>query len=178
MDSANKTLAVMHEQVRAVDEKLNMLTLFRMLDSPHEKELARLIELRGGATNCLNNDIILKELTAVNQAANPAAALSSLRDPLAPSSQSSQPFDPKAFYAMRSELKEDIQDSLQRNMEVFERKLQVQKQQLVAEIRSVVEQSSRSSVLRLVLNFFSPHCQANASSRPFLLVLMTVFLTR
>jgi predicted acyl esterase len=146
VDSANKTLAVMHEQVHAVDEKLNMLTLFHMLDSPHEKELTRLIELRGGATNCLNNDIILKELTAVNQAANPAAALSSLRDPLAPSSQSSQPFDPKALYAMRSELKEDIQDSLQRNMEVFERKLQVQKQQLVVEIRSVVEESSGSSV--------------------------------
>jgi hypothetical protein len=178
VDSANKTLAVMHEQVRAVDEKLNMLTLFRMLDSPHEKELARLIELRGGATNCLNNDIILKELTAVNRAANPAAALSSLRDPLAPSSQSSQPFDPKAFYAMRSELKEDIQDSLQRNMEVFERKLQVQKQQLVAEIRSVVEESSGSSVLKLVLNFFSPHFQVNASSRSFVLVLMTVSLTQ
>jgi hypothetical protein len=161
VDAANKTLAVMDAKVRAADEKLNMLLLFRILDSPHERELARLIKLRGGAATCLGSDTILRELTAVNQAANPAAALSSLRDPLAPSSQSSQPFDPKAFYAMRGELREDVQDSLQRNMEVFDRKLKVQQHQLVAEIRNVVEESSGSSVLRLVLNFFSPRYQVN-----------------
>jgi hypothetical protein len=153
VDSANQTLTGVRENVRAADEKLNMILLFRILDSPHEKELFRLIKQRGGAATCLNSDIILRELTAVNQATNPAAALSSLRDPLSPSSQSSQTFDPKAFYAMRIELRDDVQDSLQKNMEVFERKLEVQKNQLVTEIQSVVEESSGSSFLRLVVIF-------------------------
>jgi hypothetical protein len=71
---------------------------------------------------------------------DPAAALSSLRDPLTPSSQSSQNFDAKAFYALRGELREDMQDALQKNLAVFDRKLEVQKRQLITEIEGVVAQ--------------------------------------
>lgn len=141
MDAANHKLTDMHEDIRTVGEKLNMLLLFRRLDSPHEKELLRLIEDRGGPAQCLGNDTILRELTAVNQATDAAAALSSLRNPLTPSMQSSQNFDPKAFYAMRSELREDVQHALQRNMEVFSRKFQFQKDQLLSEIEGVVERT-------------------------------------
>jgi len=152
VDSANHTLSSMHGDVRAVDEKLNMLLLFHRLDSPHEKELLRLINQRGGPQACLSSDTILRELTAVNQqSADPTAALSSLRDPLMPSSQTSQMFDPKAFYAMRNELREDMQDALQKNAEVFERKLAVQKRQLVAEIEGVVAQEGRPLFLRLIV---------------------------
>ena len=150
VDAANRTLSEMHEDVRAVDEKLNMILLFRKLDSPHERELLRLIDQRGGPKACLSSDTILRELTAVNQAADPAAALSSLRDPLTPSLQSSQTFDPKAFYAMRIELREDMQDALRKNLEVFNRKLEVQKTQLVAEIKDVVEQTGGLWFLRFV----------------------------
>lgn len=140
MDSANHTISDMRQDVRAVDEKLNMILLFRRLDSPHEKELLRLIEQRGGPKTCLGSDTILRELTAVNSTVDPAAALSSLRDPLTPSSQGSQNFDAKAFYAMRSELREDMQDALQKNLTVFDRKLEVQKRQLITEIEGVITQ--------------------------------------
>lgn len=138
VDSANQTLTTVKEDVHDIEEKLNMILLFRRLDSPHENELHRLINERGGPEFCLNSDTIMKELTAVNQAADPMVALGALRDPLAPSSQSSQDFDPKAFYAMRTELREDIEDTLQKNSEVFDRKLEVQKRQLVAEIEDIV----------------------------------------
>lgn len=135
----------MHEEVRAVDEKLNMILLFRKLDSPHEKELLRLIDQRGGPKACLNSDTLLRELSAVNTTTDTAAALSSLRDPLMPSSQISQTFDPKAFYAMRNELREDMRDALKKNLEVFGRKLEVQKRQLITEIEGVVAQEGMSS---------------------------------
>jgi hypothetical protein len=77
---------------------------------------------------------------------DPAAALSSLRDPLTPSSQSSQNFDAKAFYALRGELREDMQDALQKNLAVFDRKLEVQKRQLITEIEGVVAQEGRLSM--------------------------------
>jgi hypothetical protein len=48
MDAANYTLVDMHDSVRTVEEKLNMILLFRKLESPHEKELLRLIDKRGG----------------------------------------------------------------------------------------------------------------------------------
>jgi hypothetical protein len=67
VDSANHTIVDMQQDVRAVDEKLNMILLFRRLDSPHEKELLRLIDQRGGPKACLSSDTILRELTAVNQ---------------------------------------------------------------------------------------------------------------
>jgi hypothetical protein len=139
VDSANRTLAEMNKDVRAVDEKLNMILLFRRLDSPHEKDLLRLIYQRGGPKICLGSDAILRELTAVNQTTDPTATLSTLRDPLTPSSQNSQTFDAKAFYAMRSELREDIQDALEKNLQIFDRKLEIQKSQLVTEIADIVK---------------------------------------
>lgn len=154
MDSANRTIADVQEDVRAVDEKLNMILLFRRLDSPHEKELLRLIDQRGGPKACLSSDTILRELTAVNSA-DPTAALSSLRDPLTPS-QSSQNFDAKAFYALRGELREDMQDALQKNLVVFDRKLEVQKRQLVTEIEGVVAQEGRLTS-ELCNDEFLPH---------------------
>jgi hypothetical protein len=51
---------------------------------------------------------------------------------------------------MRIELREDMQEALRKNLEVFNRKLEVQKSQLVAEIKDVVEQTGGLWFLRFV----------------------------
>jgi hypothetical protein len=138
VDKANRTLADVNRTVRAVDEKLNMILLFRRLDSPHEKELLKFIDSKGGPKACLADNSILKELSYVNESADTSSALSTLRDHGGLSQRRSQTLDYKAFYILRKDLREDVQEALQKNMAVFERKLDVQKRQIITELEGVV----------------------------------------
>lgn len=138
VDTANRSLSDMHRNVRAVDEKLSTILLFRMLDSPHEKELLRLIDLKGGPKACMASDTILKELSFVNESSDTASALSALGDYGDRSPQQSQSLDYKAFYILRKDLREDVQKTLEKNKIVFERKFDVQKRQIISEIEDAV----------------------------------------
>jgi hypothetical protein len=139
VDAANRALAEVHQTVRAVDEKMDMLLLFKKLDSPHEKEIMKFIESKGGPKACLADDTILKELSFVNESLDPTSALSALRRDGGLSARRSQSLDYKAFYILRKDLREDVQEALQKNMAVFERKLDVQKRQIINEIEGVVQ---------------------------------------
>jgi hypothetical protein len=140
VDAANRSLAEVHQSVRAVDEKMNMLVLFEKLNSPHEKEIMKFIESKGGPNACLADDTILKELSFVNESLDPTSAISTLRRDGGLSSPRSQSLDYKAFYILRKDLREDVQEALQKNMAVFGRKLDVQKRQIINEIKGVVHQ--------------------------------------
>jgi hypothetical protein len=139
VDNINRTLAEVHQSIRAVDEKMDMLLLFEKLNSPHEKEIMKFIESKGGAKACLADDTILKELSYVNESLDPTSALSALRRDGGLSARRSQNLDYKAFYILRKDLREDVQEALQKNMAVFERKLDVQKKQIIQSIEGVVQ---------------------------------------
>lgn len=125
VDTANRTLAGVHQTVESTDEKLTMLLLFRKLDSPREKELMKVIAAKGGANACLNDDVALEELMA-------------FRNPGSRGTKPSTSADLAALDQMKKEMKEDVGDSLRKNMELFRRKLEVQKRQLLQEIEGVV----------------------------------------
>lgn len=131
VDSANRTLSSVHQNVQSVDQKLNTLLLFRTLDSPHEKEIMKVVSTKGGAKACLDDDAILKELMTLSRGkVSPS--------PTASKGAKSDAADRLAFAKVKKETKEDVDDFLEKNMVHFERKLELQKRQIVKQIEDVV----------------------------------------
>lgn len=75
IDSASHTLSDVHDNTRSADEKLDMILLFRQLDSPDEKELMKYIESKGGPKECMEDESALRELTTMRRAQAPTATL-------------------------------------------------------------------------------------------------------
>lgn len=88
------------------------------------------------------SDAILKELSFVNESADAASALSEINDCGDRSPQGLQTLDYKAFYILRNDLREDVQDALQSNRAIYERKLNVQKAQILSAIRGIVHREN------------------------------------
>jgi hypothetical protein len=128
VDTANRVLAGVHQNVESTDEKLTMLLLFRTLDSPYEKELMKVIAAKGGAKACLSDDVALEELMVFQRSKKAASR----------GAKPSTSADRVALDQMKKEMKEDLGDSLRKNMEIFGRKLEVQKRQLLQEMEGVV----------------------------------------
>lgn len=97
------------------------------------------VDARGGVKACLEDDEALKGLVGIYQSSQPSATVSSgsRRDPFGASSQSDDA--QLTFPKLKEELKEDVERSLERNSVVFERKLEVQKRQIVLELQLVVQ---------------------------------------
>jgi hypothetical protein len=127
MDRANATLREVDQSVRAVDEKLNMILLFRRLESPHEKELMKAIDAKGGVDACLEDDAALKDLMSIYN-----------KQSGSPGNQGNLS-GATSFVELRKELTEDFEQSLEKNLVVFERKLELQKRQIVIDLELVVQ---------------------------------------
>lgn len=128
VDTANRMLEGMHQSAESTDEKLTMLLLFRTLDSPYEKELMKVIAAKGGAKACLSDDVALEELMVFQKSKKTTSR----------GAKPSTSADRVALDQMKMEMKEDVGDSLRKNMEVFGRKLEVQKRQLLQEMKGTV----------------------------------------
>lgn len=122
VESANRSLLMQTNSMHTMDDKLNMLLLFRQLDTPNDKELMQFVEARGGAQACLENDQILVELQS---------KLSTVRVNSDSMQQPKQSLD-----KLKKELNEDIDTALEENMIQFERKMKMQGEQLEALFRS------------------------------------------
>ncbi|KAG8814728.1 hypothetical protein FRC19_001553, partial [Serendipita sp. 401] len=129
VESANVKLEGLIESARTIEEGVNMLSLFRLLDSPREKEIMELVRANGGAKECMENDAVLKKLAA--------AKASHVTD--------SKGFvDPVKLGEIRKDLKEDIEDALKNNYALFEKKMALQRQDFVDDVdKSVVRESDR-----------------------------------
>ncbi|KAF7981046.1 hypothetical protein HWV62_35502 [Athelia sp. TMB] len=55
------------ERVNSANDALNIMMLFRLLDSPEEKELLQRVKDKGGAKACMKDDSILLELAQFRQ---------------------------------------------------------------------------------------------------------------
>ncbi|EGO19294.1 hypothetical protein SERLADRAFT_358650, partial [Serpula lacrymans var. lacrymans S7.9] len=127
VDNANQTLAGLTEGLRAVNAKLDMLLLFRKLDSAQEKEISKIMaETKGGAKACIDNDDTLQKLILIGRKKDKS------------SKAASAPLDPHILVAVRNDILEDLDKTLSNNMELFDRKMAVQKRQLVEELNVVV----------------------------------------
>ncbi|KDR67823.1 hypothetical protein GALMADRAFT_129997 [Galerina marginata CBS 339.88] len=128
VDSANDKLDVQDHRLRAIEEKLDTIALFRKLDTPREKDVQKFIDEHGGVKACLNNDELLEELVAKS---GESSSRISGRD----TSRRSNDL-PTIRKRLLKELMEDIDDVLTRNMVLFERKLDIQSKQLTETIQS------------------------------------------
>jgi len=68
-ESAASKITSVHDKASSADDKPNLMItlLFRRLDSPHESELMKLIDTKGGAEKCMADDKALMELAAARR---------------------------------------------------------------------------------------------------------------
>ena len=132
VDAANKTIGDVDQTTRAMNEKMDMMMkLFEKFVPSEEKEMEKLIARKGGAKACQEDDKILQELSELK-------------------SGNSVPVGPpqggrRAGAKMSSDLddiKEDLRldpaAAMEKNMEVFSRKFELQKEQIVHEMELLV----------------------------------------
>ncbi|KAJ2926508.1 hypothetical protein H1R20_g10578, partial [Candolleomyces eurysporus] len=123
MDTANEKLDHQQDRLRSIERKLDMITLFRKLDTPREKDINKFIESHGGARACITNDELLEEL--IIKSGELSVARISGKD----NGRKSNDL-PQIRKRLFKELQEDIDDTFKRNMVLFERKLEMQNKQL------------------------------------------------
>jgi hypothetical protein len=135
VNSANDSLANVQKDILSMNAKLDTL-LFARLRSPREKDLLAVINAKGGIETCLNDEGVLKELALFDRDEDTPGNL-----PLATgarlSASESAAVD-KAWAKLKPQLKQAVDTSLTNNMVVFERKLDVRKKQLLAEMETIV----------------------------------------
>lgn len=75
VDTANHTLNSVFNDTRSSNEKLNLVLLFRQMESPRERELMKIIDSKGGVEACLKDDSIFEELVLLAHGRPTAAAI-------------------------------------------------------------------------------------------------------
>ncbi|KAJ6608432.1 hypothetical protein B0H10DRAFT_2226840 [Mycena sp. CBHHK59/15] len=117
VDAANRKLDAAGAQLQSADAHLRTLetqmdALFRRLDTPRERDAARLIADKGGARAVVESDGALTELLAKSGEASGAGEIAAARK------------------ALSRELAEDVDAAFARNATLFDRKLEMQGRQL------------------------------------------------
>lgn len=74
VDTANRTLNGIFNDTRNSNEMLNLVLLFRQMESPRERELMKIIDSKGGVEVCLKDDSIFQELVLLAHG-RPTAAM-------------------------------------------------------------------------------------------------------
>ena len=123
MDAAHDKLDSQHDRLKSIERKLDMIAVFRKLDTPREKDINRFIESHGGARACITNDELLEEL--IIKSGELSVARISGKD----NGRKANDL-PQIRKRLFKELQEDIDDAFKRNMVLFERKLEMQNKQL------------------------------------------------
>ncbi|EAU90989.2 hypothetical protein CC1G_02376 [Coprinopsis cinerea okayama7 len=134
VDAANEKLDEQGDRLRVIEQKLDMIAVFRKLDTPREKDVLRFLDSHGGAKACIANDEHLEELVT-RAGDNASVSRISRKD----SGRRSNDI-PELRKRLMKELQEDIDDAFNRNMILFERKLEMQNRQLT---EAVQQQSSQ-----------------------------------
>lgn len=124
VDNANQKLDTQGDRLRAIEKKINIMLLFRKLDTPREKDVIKFIEDSGGAKACIANDELLEEL--VSRSGESLSRFPAGRDHSGRRSTELPDMKKK----LMKELQEDIDEAFNRNMVLFERKLDIQSKQL------------------------------------------------
>lgn len=123
VQSANHKLDGVTDQLKSIENKLDDVhAIFRHLDSPHERDLRKFIDERGGPDALLNNDFLLAEILEKGVEMDESDLMGHKR-------RSTNLADLKAD--LLRELEEDLDATLQKNFDIFDRKLEMQHQRLL-----------------------------------------------
>lgn len=122
VDSANQKLDGQKDQLQRIESKLDMMLVFRRLDTPREKDVQKFIEDNGGAKSCIDKDDLLTELVSKSGESvslSDGAPGRRGRDDIALTRKK-----------LNKELTEDVDELLKKNLQLFERKLDIQEKRL------------------------------------------------
>ncbi|KAH9171873.1 hypothetical protein EDB89DRAFT_2070429 [Lactarius sanguifluus] len=138
VDKANVKLDVIGDATRALDKKMDVLkAMFEQLVSPEQKQLAATVAASGGVKALRNNDEMLLELEKIASRVPGALSAEGYRGPRAKASDVNSKAD-----ALRADVFEDPNAAVAKNQEVYFRKFEAQKHQIIDELRFVVERES------------------------------------
>ncbi|KAF7294308.1 hypothetical protein HMN09_01159800 [Mycena chlorophos] len=134
VDAANRALSAVDKTTQEMNAKMDMMMkMFSQMMSPEAREMARLVEQRGGAEACQDNDKLLKELNELE------AKSSSSLGPQSSKGSASANGAKSALEDLRDELSMDLDAAMEKNMTAFSRKFEVQQRQIIDELTKVVE---------------------------------------
>ena len=94
---------------------------------------------RGGVEACLEDDNALKALDAISKKRSSESSLSGNQGAC---SKEKRHTAETSFTSLKKDLKENIDEALEKNMLIFEKKLEFQKRQITAEMAEVVTRES------------------------------------
>jgi hypothetical protein len=124
VDAANAKLHHHGEMLKSIHKKLDMVMIFRKLDTPRERDVQKHIEEHGGIKACLMNEQYLEELVAKS-----GDSLSRISGRSGGSGRRSNDL-PEIRKRLLKEMQEDVDETFARNLVLFERKLDMQNKQL------------------------------------------------
>ncbi|KAJ7846409.1 hypothetical protein B0H14DRAFT_936649 [Mycena olivaceomarginata] len=128
VDAANRAISTVDKTTQEMNAKMDMMMkMFAQMVSPEQKEMARLVEQRGGQA-VLDNDKALKELSDWENKSGGSQGSGATHG-----GKSSDLDD------LKDDLHTDPDAAMEQNMSVFTRKFEVQKRQIIDELSRVVE---------------------------------------
>ncbi|TRM70535.1 hypothetical protein BD626DRAFT_391201 [Schizophyllum amplum] len=113
----------------AMNAKLELLLLFRRLDSPREREISQYVRAHGGPNACMGDDRALEDLARIDAGA-PAVGVGKRQ-----SRRGS--IDLSDVFYLKRELQEDLDESLEKNLDRFLRKLGALKEELLGALENI-----------------------------------------
>ncbi|PPR01646.1 hypothetical protein CVT24_001622 [Panaeolus cyanescens] len=128
IDDANEKLDHHTNRLRTIEKKLDMIAVFRQVETQRERELQKFITDNGGVKYCLNNDDLLAEL--VNKSGETISRIGGKET--SRKTTDLHGIRKKLF----KELMEDIDEVFNRNMVLFEKKLDMHGKQMQEVIQS------------------------------------------
>lgn len=128
VDAANEKLDEQSKRLGGMEGKIDqVLELFKKLDTPREKDVLKFLEENGGAKAVIEKDDLLTKLVAKG-----GETLSSV----AGSGRESRNELSDARKVLSKELDESVDAVFKKNLAIFERKLEMQANQLKSAIRA------------------------------------------
>ncbi len=120
-----------------------MKALFEQFVSPEQKLLSDLVKVKGGAEVLQNNDKILLDLEKLASKASNSPSVEGHR------TGQVQPGDASEVETLRVDVLEDPNAAAEKNWAVFSRKFEAQKNQIIDELRLIVQRESDRVVREL-----------------------------
>ncbi|KAJ7126471.1 hypothetical protein C8R43DRAFT_708313 [Mycena crocata] len=137
VDAANRAISAVDKTTQEMNAKMDlMFKMFQQFVTPEQKEMARLVEQKGGVQACQENDKILKELSDLE---NKSAMSQVNLGPQSAKGTASMGSRTSGLEDLKDELSTDPDVAIEKNLTVFSRKFEVQKRQIIDELTKVVE---------------------------------------
>ncbi|KAJ7739936.1 hypothetical protein B0H16DRAFT_1568368 [Mycena metata] len=135
VDAANRAISAVDKTTLEMNAKMDMMMkMFQQFVSPEQREMARIVEQKGGLQACQDNDKILKELNDLESKSGATPV-----KPQSVKGTASMNNKTSGLEDLKDELMTDPDAAMEKNLTAFNRKFEVQTRQIIDEMTKVVE---------------------------------------